>query len=324
MRIKLWGVRGSLPSPLTPEAIEERVRGLFEEFFKRGFKKPQQVDDFLHSLEPYKYGGYGGNTPCIEVRSEEAQMIIDGGSGLRMLGYEMMKGLCGRGAGEAHIFFTHFHWDHLMGLPFFTPIFVPGNTIHVYSVQPELQEVFQTVFKKPYFPVSFDQVGAKIVFHRLEPRKPFEHRDLTITPYELDHPDPCWGYRIEHEGKVLAHCVDTEATRVSRKEMGKDLPLYQNVDLMVFDAQYTLMEAVERINWGHSVASVGLDIARREGIKRVVFMHHDPASSDWRIQEAEIEAANYLQNQLKREKRGAPVQNEVLWEFAREGMEIEL
>jgi len=88
------------------------------------------------------------------------------------------------------------------------------------------------------------------------------------------------GYRIENGGKVFSHCVDTECTRVSREELGEDLPLYQNVDLMLFDAQYTLMESIERVNWGHAAASLGLDIAMREGVKRVLFMHHDPASTD--------------------------------------------
>ena len=235
-----------------------------------------------------------------------------------------MEGPCGKGKGEIHLLFTHFHWDHLIGLPFFTPFFVPGNQIHVYAVQAELKSVFETLFKKPYFPVSIEGLAASIHFHTLQPRKALAFKDIQVTPYQLDHPDPCWGYRFESDGRVLAYCVDTEANRTSRDELGPDLPLYQGVDVMIFDAQYTLMETIEKINWGHAAASLGLDIAMREGVKRVLFMHHDPASSDAKIFQAEAEARRYYQTQVRAAKAGAPDLHEVDWSFAHEGMEFDI
>lgn len=251
-------------------------------------------------------------------------IIIDGGSGIRGLGYELMNGACGKGQGEVHIFFTHFHWDHLIGLPFFTPIFVPGNRIHVYGVQPDLEKVFRVVFQKPFFPVPYESLGASIEYHQLEPRKPFQLGDLTLTPYQLDHPDPCWGYRIESGGKVFSHCVDTECSRASREELGQDLPLYQGVDLMLFDAQYTIMESIEKVNWGHASASVGLDLGMREGIKRMLFMHHDPASSNEKIADSESQAAQYYKNRVKDFRKTDTSFHEVAWEFAYEGMTVEI
>jgi phosphoribosyl 1,2-cyclic phosphodiesterase len=256
----------------------------------------------------------------LEVITKNQQLIIDGGSGIRLLGYELMGGPCGKGEGEVHIFFTHFHWDHLIGLPFFTPIFIPGNKIHVYAVQPDLKEVFQTLFKKPYFPVPLDRLGSKIEYHSLEPRKPFVLGGIGITPYLLDHPDPCWGYKIEKDGLVYSHCVDTECTRATREELGPDLPLYQGVDTMTFDAQYTLMETIEKVNWGHAAASLGLDIAMREGIRRVIFMHHDPASSEEKIATAENQARRYYKGQIKR----GPDLHKVEWQFAYEGMVLDI
>ncbi|MGE0615750.1 MAG: MBL fold metallo-hydrolase, partial [Bacteriovoracia bacterium] len=252
MRIKFWGARGSLPSPYLPEQLQRRLRTLLEDFFEAGYKSKADVQSYLSGLPPAKLGGYGGNTPCLEVQSPEQNLIIDGGSGIRLLGYKLMSGACGKGKGEVHILFTHFHWDHLIGIPFFTPIFIPGNTIHVYAVQPELPDVFKILFRKPYFPVPLENLGAKIVYHQLEPRKPHKFKDITVTPYQLDHPDPCWGYRMESGGRVFSHCVDTECTRVTREDLGPDLPLYQGVDLMVFDAQYTLMETIEKVDWGHA------------------------------------------------------------------------
>lgn len=322
LEVKLWGARGSLPSPPTPASLEKRISGVIELFLERGHGKKEEIAAFLAALPSHQLGGYGGNTPCIEFKGGDPQhrLIVDGGSGIRPLGYDLLSGPCGKGKGEVHILFTHFHWDHLIGLPFFTPIFIPGNTVHVYAVQPDLPDVFRSVFRKPYFPLNLEQLGAKIVYHRLEPRKPKTFWDMTITPYELDHPDPCWGFRVERGGKSVAHCVDTECTRMSRQEMGPDLPLYQNLDLMIFDAQYTLMETIEKVNWGHAAASLGIDIALREKVKKVVFMHHDPASTDEKIAEAEAQARRYYDVQLKTAKRAGTELPSVEWLFAREGM----
>ncbi len=325
MKIKLWGVRGSLPTPPLPEEVEARIRGLFRAFFKAGNKELGQVEAFLASLPPPDFGGYGGNTPCIEVITDRSQVIINGGTGIRRLGYELMRGPCGQGKGEVHIVFTHFHWDHLVGLPFFNPIFIPGNVIHAYAVQPELPDVFKNLFRKPYFPVNLADLGAKIIYHQLEKRKSFSIGDMTLTPYQLDHPDPCWGYRFEKDGKVFSHCVDTECTRATREELGPDLPLYQGVDLMTFDAQYTLFEAIEKVNWGHAAASIGLDIAMREGVKRIVFMHHDPAASDEKIAAAQTQAGRYYNGQHKSSARsGLTDLHQVDWTFAIEGMTFDL
>jgi len=324
MRIKIWGARGSLPSPLTPSALEAHLRAVLLEFAETGGKRRSDVESFLAQLPRHKFGGYGGNTPCVEVQSDGHQVIIDGGSGIRPLGYEMLAGLCGKGKGEVHILFTHFHWDHLIGLPFFTPIFIPGNKIHVYAVQADLPDVFKTVFRKPYFPVQLEQLGAQIIYHQLDPRKAFSLGGMQITPYQLDHPDPCWGYKFEKNGKSFAHCVDTECTRVSPEQLGPDLPLYQNVDLMIFDAQYTLMETIEKVNWGHAAASLGIDIAIREKVKRVLFMHHDPASSMEKVAAAESQARRYYEAQMKGFRRSGVEAHAVDWSFAYEGLSLEL
>lgn len=321
MRIKIWGARGSLPSPLTPQALEAQIRNAVVDFSTSSTKN---VDEFLKNLPRHRFGGYGGNTPCIEVQTDGASVVVDGGSGIRLLGYELLNGPCGRGMGEVHLVFTHFHWDHLIGLPFFTPLFIPGNKIHVYAVQNDLPEVFRTLFKKPYFPVGLGDLGAEIIYHELPARKPTLIQGISVTPYQLDHPDPCWGYRFEHKGRVYAHCVDTECTRVSREQLGPDLPLYQGVDLMVFDAQYTLMESIERVHWGHAAASLGLDLALREGIKRVLFMHHDPASSSEKIAAAEAQAQRYYDNQMRAAKKAGEVLPEVEWSFAYEGLVTEV
>ena len=216
--------------------VELRIRDVLERFAAQGGQR-QILESFISSLPREQLGGFGGNTSCIEVSTSRQRLIIDAGSGIRNLGYELLAGPLGQGTGEIDLLFTHFHWDHLIGLPFFVPLFIPGNQIRAHAVQ---REVFPTIFKKPFFPVPYEKLGSKISMHSLEPRKPVLFGDLEVTPYQLDHPDPCWGFRIRHGGKTFSYCVDTEATRVSRKELGEALPQYQEGAVMRFDSQYSL------------------------------------------------------------------------------------
>lgn len=324
MRIQIWGVRGSLPSPLAPSEIERRMESVLELFITRGHRNPAEIKPFLATIPPYQSGGYGGNTPCIEVNSHEAQIIIDAGSGIRALGTELMKGPCGHGQGRINIFFTHFHWDHLIGLPFFMPLYVPGNEVHFFAVQNELPQIISTLFRRPFFPVDIAKLQASLHFHRLPPREPLTLGDISLTPYQLDHPDPCWGYRIESAGKVFSHCVDSETLRFTREQLGPDLPLYQNVDLMLFDAQYGLLESIRKENWGHGSATVGIDLALREQIRRILFMHHDPAACDDKVQRMEFDVKQYYENQRRQFHRTQEPFQDIEWGFAHEGMVIEL
>ena len=322
MKIKLWGTRGSLPAPLTPLQVYNRVFDLLNKYEKTREKSKLTPADFLKSLPGYETSGYGGHTSCVEVFDSNTRLIIDGGSGIRLLGNEIMMESASLGRAKIHILMTHFHWDHLIGLPFFTPIFIPGNEIHFYAVQNDLEKNIRLVFQKPNFPVAFDQLPSKIFFHKLAPRKPVPFSKFTITPYQLDHPDPCWGFRFEHGGKVFSHCVDSECTRVSRAQMGLDLPLYQNVDLMTFDAQYSFLEASERINWGHASGPVGIDIAMREKVKQVLFIHHDPGSSDAKIFRAEQQTREYYETVLESASGQGDVHG-MKWCFAHEGMTLQ-
>lgn len=324
LAVKYWGTRGSLPSSMQPHEWSLHFEGLLRGFFASGHRDAHHIRDYFDGLETPLVGGYGSATTCVEVQSPKGQIIIDGGSGLRMLSERIMTGNHGRPRGPFHIYMTHFHWDHVIGLPFFTPHFLPGVQIHYYAVHDDLEPLIRGIFRKPYFPVAFEQLASKIHFHRVEPRKPFQIDDMTLTPYQLDHPDPCWGLRVEHGGSSYAHCVDTEGTRVSREDMGEDLPLYQNADLMYFDAQYTFPELADKANWGHSAAQIGLDIAFRENIKRVLFAHHDPGASIQTIQDIRKQTQEYFNWRLQTARDGNEAVGDIQWDFAHEGMEIRL
>lgn len=324
MKIKIWGSRGSLPSPFTPREVEEKIEQSLSAFFDEGFKTKADIKKYLTSRTIEQFGGYGGNTLCVEIDTPKTNFIIDAGSGIRLLGYKLLQGPCGQGKGEVHIMFTHFHWDHISGLPFFIPMHIPGNKIHIYAVQDDLKEMFETLFQKPYFPLALKDVAGTIVYHKLDVHKRYNFKDLIFSPFNLDHPDPCYGFRFEHKGKSFAHCVDTEAKIILPAKLGKDADYYKNLDLMFFDAQYRTREKYEKIDWGHASATVGIDIAMREAIKQVVFMHHDPSSDDKKIREYEKEAREYYKTKLAMAEATGRKLHPVEWCFAFDGMEIEL
>lgn len=320
MKLKVWGACGSIPSPLTPARYYKNTKALLEAFAESNYWEQKNTGGFLASLNNFQVQGYGGDTTCVELINDSKQsLIIDGGSGVRLLGDEVMA--AGNEKKEFHIYMTHYHWDHVIGLPFFTPFFIPGNTIHFYGVEPNLEECIKSLFKKPFFPVPFEALQSDIKFHQIPRREPTEINGFKVTPYMLDHPDPCWGAKIESDGKVYAHCVDTEATRAARDKLGDDLPLYQGVDLMYWDAQYSFNDLVEKVDWGHAASTIGLDIAFREGIKKVIFTHHDPSASSEQIFKLEVETSRYHQ---KLKKALAEDQECPDWEFAFDGFEIEI
>jgi phosphoribosyl 1,2-cyclic phosphodiesterase len=303
-----------------PEVIERRIREILEKYISSQLS----VNEFLSKFQRQNFGGYGGHTACVDIRSSKQNLIVDAGSGIRPLGEELMNGPCAKGQGVVDILFTHFHWDHLVGLPFFTPIFIPGNKIRVHAVQTNVEEVFRHVFQKPYFPVPYERLAADIEFHHLQPRQTVNFGDIKVTPYQLDHPDPCWCYKFEQGTANFAYCVDTEGVRASPEAMAEDLPLYQDIDLMVFDAQYTFAESIDKIDWGHSSGPIGIDIALREKVKRVIFIHHDPSASDQKIFEAELQTREYFEACVRDSKRKNIQLPDLQWEFGYDGMEIEL
>jgi phosphoribosyl 1,2-cyclic phosphodiesterase len=317
MKLKVWGSRGSIPAPLTPQELESKTEAYIQEFCHSPFYPEKNIPGFMAQKKIGSGQSFGGNTTCVELIAEDS-LIIDGGSGLRLKGNQLLSGPCGKGKGVVHIYMTHFHWDHLMGIPFFVPIFIPGNEIHFYSVDDALEEAIKLVFSKPYFPVPFAALGAKVHFHKIEPRVATTIAGFELTPYQLDHPDACWGAKICHQGKNYAHIVDNEGKRVGRGELGDDLPLYQNIDLMYFDAQYSFDDLMKRIDWGHSSAFIGMDIAFREKVKKVIFTHHDPSATDTQLIQMMENDSDYYKIQQSLH------QHKFEWTFAYDGMEVEI
>lgn len=309
-------MRGSLPSSLSPQEWTKHIEELMQQFFDQGFQKKADIERFLQTRSAAAIGGFGTATSCVEVIAQNKSLIIDGGSGLRNLSDALAKQNQFDPPNEYHFLMTHFHFDHILGLPFFSPHFSKGKKINYYIVQEEGERVIREMFKKPIFPVGFEHLEAQVTFHKIQPYKKIQINGFEVTPYLMDHPDPCYGFRIEHGGKVYAHAVDNEAIRTTKAQLGEDAGLFEKANLMFFDAQYDESDMSVKKGWGHGTCDRGFEIARHFGVQQILFAHHDPSLSIEDISLQKKKAEISFKKQFPDLK--------LRWDFAVEGQEVEI
>jgi phosphoribosyl 1,2-cyclic phosphodiesterase len=274
VQVKLWGTRGSLPQAMTQDTLLLRVDQLASAAKAAGCTT---IDDMTAAMKSGKLGPVlqlGGNTTCSEVSHGSNHIFVDCGTGITDACYAAMAA----GRKEFHILQTHMHWDHIMGLPFFIPIYIPGFKLTIYHVHSSAPEYMKILFNGINFPVKWADLSAQIEFKHLKLYDSVHFGDISVRPFVLDHPGGSFGYRFDCNGKSVAIGVDGEYKRLTPQELGKDLPFYQNLDMLIFDGQYEMDELASRFDWGHSSPPIGVDLAMREGIKNLVLTHHDPRS----------------------------------------------
>jgi len=257
MRIKFWGVRGSTP---TPQA--ENLR-------------------------------YGGNTSCVEVRLGEGIFVFDCGTGFRALGHALRQEMANKPV-TAHVFVSHFHWDHIQGIPFFGPLYdKPENRFlfHSTSRTRSLQRVMEEQMAAPYFPVNMSEMKAHRNFYDLQPGR-LTLDDVTIQSLPLNHPQGCTGFRLESKDGVIVYATDNEP---GNTEFDKNVrQLAAGADVLIYDAQYLPDEYVaQKRGWGHSHWREAVNIAMESGAKELVLFHHDPDHNDACIDSVVNVAKNY-------------------------------
>ncbi len=226
----------------------------------------------------------GGNTSCVEVMCGDTRIVLDAGSGLRALGDRLVA----RGPSATTILLSHVHWDHIHGLPFFAPIYVPGHRVNIVSgpngVMP-LEEVMRRQMTAPFFPVEWSELPAAVSARDARAGDRFEVGDAVVTMARLNHPDPVWGYRIECGGRSVVYATDTEHYACVDPALRQ---LAAGADLLIYDAQYTPEEYPQKVGWGHSTWQAATELAKLAGVGQLALFHHDPRRSDDAV--AEIEA----------------------------------
>lgn len=245
--LRFWGVRGSTPTP-----VRKNLR-------------------------------YGGNTSCVEVRVGREILILDCGTGVRLLGHALCREF-GKRPIRAQVFLSHYHWDHIQGIPFFAPLYEQKNSFVFHSFrspETDVQQALEYQMNNPYFPVDMRAMRA---------RRRFVHTDeqagrlgkLRITTRRLNHPQGCLGLRAELNGRVFVYATDTEPGDPRGDQNVRALA--EGADVLIYDAQYTPQEyRTGKRNWGHSTWEEGVKIAKEAKVKKLVLFHHDPDHDDKKI-----------------------------------------
>jgi phosphoribosyl 1,2-cyclic phosphodiesterase len=260
--VKFWGTRGSIPAP-GPETLK-----------------------------------YGGNTSCVEVRCGGEIIILDAGTGIRDLGTKLLKEM----PVKASILFSHMHWDHIQGIPFFRPAYVPGNEFRLYGNKDwdtKLEYALKWQMQSPNFPVTLEEmntVGARMEYIDIDAGSVFRIGDteqITVRSIELRHPDKAFGFRLEYGDKSMVYATDTESLP---KPDEKLVELAYGVDLLIHDAQYTTEEYYgvnrdPRRTWGHSTPEAAAEVAIAANAKKLVLFHHDPYHDDVIVDQMRVIAA---------------------------------
>lgn len=252
--VKFWGVRGSIACPSPDHVV------------------------------------YGGNTSCVEFRLGDNVLIFDAGTGIRMLGRDLFK----RGTSSATLMFTHTHWDHINGFPFFAPAFNPAFGLqvmagHLNGQAGAIEAVLAKQMENPTFPVPLETMRSRLSFHDFRAGDELHPVDgVVVKTAPLRHPNQATGYRVEYQGKSVCYVTDTE--HVPGQPDENVLGLIQGADLVIYDSTYTDDEFPAKIHWGHSTWQEGIRLCRAAGVGRLAIFHHDPEHDDVFMAKLEAEA----------------------------------
>lgn len=249
MEIKFWGTRGSIPSP-GPDTLE-----------------------------------FGGNTTCVEVLlASGPRVVIDGGTGFRLLGNHLMQD---NAPCRLYLLLTHGHWDHLLGIPFFRPIYLETTEILVDGWPPAFQamtRVFDSHMGDGFFPVAFDHLKARIDYLNRLAHGPLDLEGVHIDAIRLNHPQGGFGFRFREDHHTMVFITDNELGARNRDRMADFIQFVSGADLLIHDAQYLPEEMAERRGWGHSTYEEVVTLAQKARVRNLILTHHEPSRSDAEVE----------------------------------------
>jgi phosphoribosyl 1,2-cyclic phosphodiesterase len=302
LSVRFWGDRGSIPCPGPATVI------------------------------------YGGNTSCLEIRADDRLVIVDFGTGIKPLGDWLMANELKKGPIDTDIFITHTHWDHIMGFPMFTPIFVSSSRLRIrgpVSYEDDtLESIIGAQLSYRYWPVRQSELSAHIEYAQIKETSLDLGDGLWVTTKYLNHPILCLGYRFEYKGKSIVTAYDNEPFRnlfptdpadpsydedaaregdlVAKEENEKVLRFFLSADVLIHDAQYTAAEYEAHLGWGHSSYEHAINAAHKARVKKLILFHHDPNRTDEQLAGLEKEYQVKVRNKTRMEVM-----------MAREGLVVE-
>lgn len=248
MKITFWGVRGSIASPGESTAY------------------------------------FGGNTSSVELQCGDRTILLDAGTGLRQLGNEMLT----RGrAVEATLLLSHYHWDHIQGLPFFVPLYVPSTTLTIVGADNGIMSVRDALahqMSTPVFPVRLEEIAASIQTKEVRASEVLRVGEARVRTARGNHPGGVLAYRVDFEGTSVVYATDNEHYACVDPNMKA---LCEGADVLIYDAQYTPEEYATKVGWGHSTYVAAAELARAAGVGQLVLFHHDPTRTDEGVREIE-------------------------------------
>lgn len=295
MEIYFWGTRGSLPYSVRSENIRKKIELSLREAISHNLRKEEDIQDFIDNKLSFDFrASYGCNTSCVEIRGGTDFVLCDAGSGLRDFGNHVMGGDF-KPPLTFHIFMSHLHCDHIHGFPFFTPAFIPDNTIHIYGYHDQLESVFVEQQDPPVFPVPFGALQADIRFHVLDLEKTYTLAGFEIEGIKQVHPHDSYGYAFSRNGRKVVYSTDSEHQEESEQEDYPFIRFADKADLLIFDAQYLLVDHLEaKKTWGHSSNIVAVELAVRARVKQLCLYHNEHTVDDHQLENFLSETREYL------------------------------
>jgi phosphoribosyl 1,2-cyclic phosphodiesterase len=283
LTVRFWGTRGSIPVALTAAALRRKLTAVLGRAHGRLLDTPERIDAFLdHDVEFAVSHTFGGSTACVELDGGSGEYVLcDLGSGARAFGQRVLAAGGAGARSTVHVFMSHLHWDHIMGFPFLVQAYQPGHRIRIHGCHPEMEAAFRRQHGPPSFPVGFERLEATIEFVQLEPGRAYEIGGFRVTPKRQRHSGDSYGYRFERDGRVVVYSTDSEHKRDDPAETEEFVAFFRDADLVVFDAMYSLADAISvKEDWGHSSNVVGVELAQLARVKHLCLFHHEPASDD--------------------------------------------
>ena len=280
MLIRFWGTRGSIPVAITSASVKQKLVTMLLKAMGKPLDTVAAIEAFVEREGPTPYT-FGGNSSCVQLETGGSEYVVcDLGSGARAFGNDVLARRGPRGH-TFHVFMSHVHWDHIMGFPFFTPAYIPGNTVRIYGCHDVLEEAFRRQHAAPSFPVDYDRLGATIEFVRLVPGTDYDIAGLRVRAMAQHHAGESFAYRFERDGKVVVYSTDSEHKLEDEGQTNAFVAFFQDADLVIFDAMYSLSDAITvKEDWGHSSNVVGVELCQRAGAKHLCMFHHEPVYDD--------------------------------------------